>query len=86
VHFPTAGTWRYEVDDGFGRRHAYPVVRIGDASGVAGEQRAAQGAPGDRGTPWAALLAAALAGLAAAAASVALQRRASGATAGAEGR
>ena len=39
VVFPTAGLWRYQVDDGLAatgygvsRRHPFPAVRIGDAA------------------------------------------------------
>jgi hypothetical protein len=48
VEFPAAGTWAYEVDDGFGGLHTYAPVAVG---------------PGDGGTslaPWLAAVAAAL--------------------------
>jgi hypothetical protein len=37
VVFPTAGTWSYEVDDGFisGQPHTYPAVQIDAAPAVA---------------------------------------------------
>ncbi|MGH2943723.1 MAG: hypothetical protein ACRDLN_13215, partial [Solirubrobacteraceae bacterium] len=57
VTFPSAGTWRYVVDDGFSARHSYPPVRIGGGAAVSGD-----GGPAlDR------ILLAALTGLAAAA-------------------
>ena len=65
--FPEAGRWTYAVDDGFSQIHDYPAVTIGGAAG-------APAAAGD-GFPWSALLAALLAGLAAAALTVALRRR-----------
>ena len=65
--FPEAGRWTYTVDDGFSRIHDYPAVTIGGAASAAT-------AAGD-GFPWIALLAALLAGLAAAALTVALRRR-----------
>jgi hypothetical protein len=30
--FPSGGTWRYAVDDGFRGRHGYPPVTMGDAA------------------------------------------------------
>jgi hypothetical protein len=80
VVFPSAGTWRYVVDDGFTARHSFaPVeVRRGGAEVVPAE-RPATAAPttgGDAGPDLLlALGAAAVAGLAAALASTALQRR-----------
>jgi hypothetical protein len=65
VTFPTAGRWRYVVDDGFTQRHTYPPVQIGGAAGAAS---------GD-GMPWGPLGLAALAGLAAAGLLSARQRR-----------
>jgi hypothetical protein len=65
--FPEAGRWTYTVDDGFSRIHDYPAVTIGGAA-------SAVTTAGD-GFPWIALLAALLAGLAAAALTVALRRR-----------
>ena len=65
--FPEAGRWTYAVDDGFSRVHDYPAVTIEGAA-------SAPAAAGD-GFPWIALPAALLAGLAAAALTVALRRR-----------
>ena len=65
--FPEAGRWTYTVDDGFSRIHDYPAVTIGGAASAA--------ATAGDGFPWIALLAALLAGLAAAALTVALRRR-----------
>jgi hypothetical protein len=50
--FPTGGTWRYAVDDGFSRRHGYPPVTIGGTA-------AAPVAPvdADGGPQWIALAA-----------------------------
>jgi hypothetical protein len=56
VVFPTAGRWQYRIDDGFGRTHSYPPVRIG------GEAVAAGGGGGG-GLPWVPILAALGAGL-----------------------
>lgn len=58
--FPSGGEWRYAVDDGFGRRHGYPPVTIGDRA-------AAPVAPldADEGPQWLALGAIVLALLAA---------------------
>ena len=33
VRFPTAGTWRYEIWDGFSQTHTYSPVTIGDGGG-----------------------------------------------------
>lgn len=33
VTFPTAGTWRYEIWDGFSQTHTYAPVTIGDGGG-----------------------------------------------------
>ncbi|HET6683688.1 MAG TPA: hypothetical protein VFG75_08330 [Gaiella sp.] len=33
VEFPTAGTWRYEIWDGFSQTHTYSPVTIGDGGG-----------------------------------------------------
>jgi hypothetical protein len=68
VTFPTSGTFSYEVDDGFGRRHAFAPVEIGAGSAAA--------ASGGDDTPWLAPLGAAIAGIAAAGlAALALRRR-----------
>lgn len=32
VKFPSAGTWRYQVDDGFGQTHSFAPVEIGPGS------------------------------------------------------
>lgn len=32
VRFPAAGTWRYEIDDGFSRTHTFKPVDVGPAS------------------------------------------------------
>jgi hypothetical protein len=34
VRFPTAGTWRYEIWDGFSQTHTYSPVTIGDGGGT----------------------------------------------------
>ena len=34
VTFPSAGTWRYFVDDGFGRTHSFAPVQIGSGGGA----------------------------------------------------
>jgi hypothetical protein len=75
--FPTAGDWRYAIDDGFSRRHEYPPVSIGDGGPAvaAAPAPAAPAAATDDGTPWFALAAALLAGLAAAGLALVLQRR-----------
>jgi hypothetical protein len=33
VVFPTAGTWRYAVDDGFTQTHTFPPVRVTEGGG-----------------------------------------------------
>ncbi len=33
VEFPTSGTWRYLVDDGFSRVHGFPPVQVAPATG-----------------------------------------------------
>ena len=33
VAFPSAGTWAYEVDDGFGGRHTFAPVTVGSGDG-----------------------------------------------------
>jgi hypothetical protein len=33
VEFPSAGTWRYEIWDGFSQTHTYSPVTIGDGGG-----------------------------------------------------
>jgi hypothetical protein len=34
VRFPSAGTWRYEIWDGFSQTHTYSPVTIGDGGGT----------------------------------------------------
>ena len=65
--FPASGRWTYTVDDGFSQEHHYPAVTIGGAA-------SAPAAATDE-FPWIALLAALLAGLAAAMLTLALRRR-----------
>lgn len=36
VRFPEAGTWHYQVDDGFGQTHSFAPVQIGPGSGGGG--------------------------------------------------
>ena len=67
VVFPKAGTYEYQVDNGFSHWHSYPAVRIAAAP-------ATPSAPDD-GFPWAPILAALAAGGLAAAGTAALQRR-----------
>ena len=66
--FPAAGRWTYAVDDGFSRVHDYPAVTIGGAGTAAA-------AAGGNGFPWSALGLALLAGIAAAALILVVQRR-----------
>lgn len=75
VVFPTAGNWKYAVDDGFAQVHSYPAVRIApEARTEAAPSQRTPAADTDDGFPWA--VAAALAiGLAAAGMTFALQRR-----------
>jgi hypothetical protein len=54
VEFPTAGTWRYEIWDGFSQTHTYAPVAIGNPAGDVG----------DAGFPWLWLVAAGAAVLA----------------------
>jgi hypothetical protein len=62
VRFPSAGTWRYEVDDDFATTHTFAPVTVGTTAGSV--------------RPWTVVLLAALAGVAAAAAgTLALRRR-----------
>jgi hypothetical protein len=81
VVFPSAGTWKYEVDNGFGYgvpAEEYPPVHIAEADDAVAAAAPARStpaapAPGDDGPPW---LTAILAGLAAAGITVlALRRR-----------
>lgn len=73
--FPTAGEWRYAIDDGFTRRHEYPPVEIGGGAPVIAPAAPVSTSTGDDGPPWFALGAALLAGLAAAGLVLAVQRR-----------
>jgi len=76
--FPTAGEWRYTIDDGFSRRHEYPPVEVGNATAalpLPAARPAVAPVDGDDGAPWLALGAALLAGLAAAGLVLAVQRR-----------
>ena len=76
VVFPSTGRWRYAVDDGFsGVRHSFAPVRI-ERGEVASSTRPASSAPvaDDGASLWAALGAAALAGLAAGLLTLFLQR------------
>jgi hypothetical protein len=81
VVFPATGTWRYSVDDGFSRTHAFAPVAIGSSRPVAipgsqtGTAAATAPATGDGGNVGAALAAAVVAGLLAAALAFALLRR-----------
>ena len=78
VVFPTAGTWRYEVDDGFTAVHSFPAVRVGNggAEPVAAAASTGSSAGSDGGPDiWLALAAAGVAGLIAVLGSAALQRR-----------
>jgi YtkA-like len=95
VAFPSAGTWRYVVDDGFTAQHDYPPVEVG----VGGKKAAAEplavantaaatppssgSAASDDDAPsyLLALVAAAVAGLLAALAAAFVQRRRGGASA-----
>ena len=36
VEFPTAGSWKYQVDDGFTQTHSFAAVQIGPGSGDGG--------------------------------------------------
>jgi YtkA-like protein len=92
VAFPSAGTWRYVVDDGFTAKHDYPPVEIGEAGkeaagdlvAVANAAAATPPGPGataseDDGPNYLlALAAAAAAGLLAALAAAFVQRRRGG--------
>ena len=72
VSFPSAGTWRYVVDDGFTQRHTYPPVEIGPGEAAA---TPAPAPDGNEGIGWTAIVAALAAGLGAAGLAFALQRR-----------
>jgi hypothetical protein len=74
VRFPSAGTWRYVVDDGFSARHGYPPVRIGTAAGPQGAGVAVADASG-AAIAYDRLALAALAGIAAAGLALLLPRR-----------
>jgi hypothetical protein len=78
VVFPTAGTWRYAVDDGFSATHTFPPVRVGGGEASKTVAAASASTPSrDGGGPdiWLALAAAGGAGLIAVLGSAALQRR-----------
>jgi hypothetical protein len=80
VVFPSAGSWRYVVDDDFSARHSFGPVRVLAAgSGSSASVPVATATPpagdGDDGGPWGALGAALAAGLIAAGLVVLLQRR-----------
>jgi hypothetical protein len=80
VVFPSAGIWRYVVDDGFTMtHHTFPPVRVGDGddSVAAAAPAARQAPPASDGGPdiALALALAAVAGVAASLAVSALQRR-----------
>src|SRR5919202_857873 len=67
VVFPSAGTWRYAIDDGFTLTHTFAPVAIGSSRAVGAASASARPAPADaRGDVGAALVAAAAAGLLAA--------------------
>jgi YtkA-like len=90
VTFPSAGSWRYVVDDGFSARHSFGPVRVAERGANAKVQLAAAiPATGDRddgGGSWGLALAAALAaGLSAAGLVALLQRRPRDGTTRAEG-
>lgn len=92
VAFPSAGTWRYVVDDGFAAQHDYPPVQVGKSGkkaaaeplAVANTAAPAPPAPGspasdDDGPSYLlALVAAAVAALAAGFGAALLQRRSGG--------
>jgi hypothetical protein len=80
VVFPSAGSWRYVVDDGFSARHSFGPVRVTESGASAKVPLAAAvpraGDGDDGGESWGLALAAALAaGLIAAGLVVLLQRR-----------
>jgi hypothetical protein len=79
VVFPSAGTWRYVVDDDFSARHTFAAVRIGGAKAAGAAPAAVVPAPsagdGGGGFPWVAIGAALAAGLVAAWIVVAERRR-----------
>jgi hypothetical protein len=90
VIFPSAGSWRYVVDDGFSARHSFGPVRVAERGASAKVPLAAAiPATGDRddgGESWGLALAAALAaGLSAAGLVALLQRRPRAGTTRAEG-
>jgi hypothetical protein len=87
VAFPTAGTWRYVVDDGFTAKHHFPAVQIGadgktkasERVAVANTAAATPPSAGDDGPNiLLALGAAAIAALAAGFGAAFLQRRRGG--------
>ena len=79
VVFPSAGSWRYVVDDGFSARHSFGPVRVGDATrGAGGSVPVAVATPEEDGGPWGAFAVALAAGLIAAGIVLLVQRRARG--------
>ena len=92
VAFPSAGTWRYVVDDDFAARHSYPQVQVGKGGKKAAAEPVAlantaaatpptPGSPAssDDGPSWPlALVAAVIAALAAGFGAAYLQRRGGG--------
>jgi len=90
VTFPSAGSWRYVVDDGFSARHSFGPVRVVERGASAKVPLAAAipatGDGDDGGESWGLALAAALAaGLSAAGLVALLQRRPRDGTTRAEG-
>jgi len=64
VVFPSAGTWRYAIDDGFTLTHTFAPVAIGSSRAVGAPRAGAPAAPADAsGDVGAGLAAAAAAGL-----------------------
>jgi hypothetical protein len=94
VAFPSAGTWKYVVDDGFAARHSYPAVEIGKGAKKQPTEQVAAINPAAAAPPSAgddgpnvllALGVAAIAALAAGLGAAWLQRRGSGGTSPAGG-
>jgi hypothetical protein len=78
VVFPTAGVWRYAINDSFSQIHRFAPVRVGSAAAVAAAPAAATPAatPDDSGANLgAALAAAAVAGILAALLAAAVMHR-----------
>src|SRR4051812_34406819 len=74
VVFPTAGVWRYEVNDNFSQAHRFAPVAIGAGAAIAPPPAGAAGSGGGANVG-AALGAAAIAGLLPALLAAALMRR-----------